>query len=66
MAGFSGPKVSSMIGFKGDNGQFGFTYDNKLNDYEASIEFVGGTIAAEGKKPVDDFSRVNPKSMSWE
>lgn len=66
MPQFTSPGVTSMVGYKGDNGELGFTYDNKFTDLEASIEFIGGTIAAEGHKPVDEFARVNPKSMSWE
>lgn len=54
------------ITFKGDNGQWGFTFDNRFQDYDAAIEFIGGTDKSEGKRPFDDFTPVNPKSMTWE
>jgi hypothetical protein len=48
------------------DGQYGFTWANRMDDREATLKMIGGTLKAEGHKPTDDFSKVNPKTMSWE
>lgn len=69
MNGFTGKNISSSMVSKSLPGQdsgVGYTFANTLGEYEAALEFTGGSEASNGKHPWDTFKPVDPATMSWE
>jgi len=65
MSFFTGKNVSSsQVGSLPGQSGMGYTFANKGNEYEAALEFTGGT--EHGAHPFDTFKPVDPASMNWE
>lgn len=66
-SGFTGKNVpkSDVVYEPSFSSQMGPTFANKLNEYKASIDFVGLSEPSEGKHPFDTFKIQDPASMSW-